>query len=200
MPTADEFADLGGGAYRWEAYDRASKVDLGASALTVAGGGLVFIDPIGLRSEALAELLSVAGAAPAGIYVTNANHLRAAEEYTRRLGAPMLDAAAAEGLGLGVIPLVGGAPGETALYRPGDGGLMVIGDALINLASHPFSPLPDRYCDAPAELRRSLARLLDHPFERMLFAHGEPLMTGARARLAALLGLASAPLRPIDPA
>ena len=200
MPAAAEFADLGGGAYRWEAFDRASKVDLSASAVTVAGGGLVFVDPIGLARKAFQELLAAAGGKPCGVFVTNANHRRAADEFTRDLGVPLLDAAGAQALGLNVIPLPGAAPGETALHRPDGGGLMLVGDAVINLCSHPFSLLPDRYCDDPAELRRSLARLLDFPFERLLLAHGEPLMEGARARLAALLGLANAPPRSIDAA
>ena len=61
-------------------------------------------------------------------------------------------------------------------------------DALINLPSHPFVVLPDKYCDDPKRLRRSLAVLLERPFTTLAFAHGQPLTVNPRARLAALLG------------
>lgn len=183
MQPAVDFDDLGGGAYRWEAYDPASKVDLSASAI-VSAGGLYFVDPIPLRKTALDELLATAQAMPAGIFLTNANHVRASEDFGRTLGVPIFNGST--GLpDFTVIPLPGAAPGEAALHG---GDVLVVGDALINLASHPFSVLPDNYCEDPAELRRSLARLLDYEFSRLLFAHGEPVMGGAQARLAALLG------------
>lgn len=184
MQPAADFDDLGGGAYRWEAYDPASKVDLSASAIAAAGG-LYFVDPIPLRKAALDELLAATQAAPAGIFLTNANHVRASESFRRALRVPVFTAAEPPPE-FTVIPLPGAALGEAALHR---GDVLVIGDALINLASHPFSLLPDKYCDDPAELRRSLARLLDFDFSRLLFAHGEPVLAGARARLAALLKL-----------
>ena len=207
MPTASEYAVLIGPgawtAYRWEAYDPACKVDLSASALGV-DGKIVFIDPIPLARSALAELL--AEAAPAGIIVTNGNHARAAEEFRRRYHLPLAvpqEACAGTGLEPDVtippgggpvfgrvfeaIPLPGGAPGEVALYRPDDGGLLVVGDAVINLPSFPLALLPDKYCSDPKALRRSVASLLDRSFSKMLFAHGEPLLANARARLAAML-------------
>ena len=208
MPTAAEYADLTGpgtwAAYRWEAYDPASKVDLGASALAV-DGRLYFVDPFPLAKAALAEL--VAGAAPAGIVVTNGNHARAAEEFRRRFKVPLAlteEARAETGLEpdeiipaaggavfggvFEAVPLPGGAAGEVALYRADEGGLLIVGDAVINLPSFPLALLPNKYCADPKELRRRVTSLLDRPFSRMLFAHGEPLLADAHARLAAMLG------------
>jgi hypothetical protein len=37
-------------------------------------------------------------------------------------------------------------------------------------------------------MRHSLSKLLDHSFERMFFAHGTPILMGARRRLEQLLG------------
>jgi glyoxylase-like metal-dependent hydrolase (beta-lactamase superfamily II) len=205
MKPADDFSNLGGGLFHWEAYDPASKVDLSACAL-VSGGGLFFIDPIALRAEAMEELLADAGTPPAGVLLTNANHVRAAEAYRRRFSIPVLAHAGAasiwelkpdiflveEGIhpaagGFQVIALPGAAAGEMALFHPADGGVIVVGDALINLPSNEFSILPDKYCANPKELRRSLARLLDFSFVKMFFAHGPPLMTGAKNRLTTLL-------------
>ena len=71
----------------------------------------------------------------------------------------------------------------------GFGGTLLVGDALIHLEPpYDFVPLPKKYCTAPKETPAALRRLLDLPrFERMTFAHGTPLLVGARARLAALL-------------
>lgn len=87
------------------------------------------------------------------------------------------------------IPLPGFAPGETAFFAPGvGGGTLLVGDALINLAPpYDFVPLPKKYCTAPKTATSSLRRLLELPFARMTFAHGDPLLSKAHERLAALV-------------
>ena len=184
----------------WEAFDAASKVDLHACALTLADGRLFLVDPIPLARAALDELLAAPGIRPMGILVTNGNHGRAAADFRRRLGVPVCahPAAAAEaGLdadaaipdaggplfdgALEGVPLPGAAAGEMAFYRANGGGLVIVGDALIHLPSHPFMPLPDKYCDDPKALRRSLASLLARPFATLAFAHGPPLTVNPRA-------------------
>jgi hypothetical protein len=77
--------------------------------------------------------------------------------------------------------------GEIAIHYEGDGGTMVIGDALINFEPYGFALLPAKYCSDFKLMRRSLPKLLDYAFERMLFAHGTPLLSGARERLEFLL-------------
>ena len=173
----------------------------------MAGSGLYFVDPIPLRPAALAELLSqTAGTPPAGVLVTNGNHARAAGEFARRFGVPLCATAAAAkeaGLETGVVipeaggvvfdgafeavPLPGAAVGEVAFYRSDGGGLVIVGDALIHMGSHGFAVLPDKYCENPKELRRSLARLAERRFSMMTFAHGEPLTGQTDAQLWSLL-------------
>ncbi len=203
MRASPEYADLGGSLFCWQAYDAASKVDLHASAVAV-DGQLFFVDPIPLAEDALTEL--TADATPAGIVLTNANHARAAETFRRRFAVSvcihpeaaveiglasnaMLDAGGGPVFGgaFEAVPLPGAAPGEIALYRAEGGGLLIFGDAVINLPSPGFAVLPDKYCANSKLLRRSLATLLERPFTRMLFAHGEPVLTRARERLAGLL-------------
>ena len=214
MSTADEYADLTGpgGAwtlFRWEAYDPANRVDLCASALAV-DDRLFFVDPIPLAREALAEL--TAGRTPAGIIVTNGNHARAADAFRRRWKVPLASTAeAAADAGLEVdqlipaeggpvlcdafraISLAGGAVGEVALHRADGEGVLIVGDAIINLPSYPLGRLPDKYCANPRELRRSVSRLLDLPFSKMLFAHGEPVLSRAHERLSAALNVGERP-------
>jgi hypothetical protein len=48
--------------------------------------------------------------------------------------------------------------------------------------------LPAKYCEDANLLRQSLAKLLNYAFERMLFAHGTPILGRARAHLEELLG------------
>ena len=191
----------------WEAYDSASKVDLHACALTLRTGKMFFVDPIPLTADAMEQLLFACNRRPAGVILTNGNHARAADAFRRAHDLPLAApaAAAAEaGLtadvtipdaggplfdgALEAVPLPGAAAGELALYRADGGGLVIVGDALINLPSHPFTLLPDKYCDDPKALRRSLATLLARPFATLAFAHGQPLTVNPRARLAALLG------------
>lgn len=64
---------------------------------------------------------------------------------------------------------------------------MVLGDALINFEPHGFGLLPAKYCLDSNLMRRSLGKLLDYAFDRMLFAHGTPILFGAHARVEQLL-------------
>ena len=195
---AEEFQQVTDGLYFWQAYDPAVKVELSCCARCTARG-LVFIDPIPLVKAALAELCEVA--APAAIILTNGNHARAAAEYRARFSIPILaHAGAVAELGLAVdqeiadgeivldefsiIALPGAAPGEIALHA---GGALHVGDALIHLPPHGFALLPEKYCADAEELRRSLGKLLRFPFEVLTFAHGLPLVSQARQRLATLL-------------
>ena len=198
MPRADEFQQVTDGLYFWQAYDPAVKVDLSCCARRTARG-LVFIDPIPLARAALAELCEVA--APAAVILTNGHHARAAAEYRTRFSIPILaHAEAVAELGLvvdmeiadgetvldeiTVVAIHGAAPGEIALYA--DGALHV-GDALIHLAPHGFALLPEKYCTNAQAMRASLGKLLRFPFEVLTFAHGLPLVSQARQRLAKLL-------------
>jgi hypothetical protein len=208
MKPADDYADLGSTDPRlsvlacWEAYSPESKVDYHSSALGV-DGQLYFVDPIPLQRELLAQLAETA--APAAILLTSGNHARAAEAYKKQLSIPIYaHADAREELGIDldgeflhtstaelnafeIIALRGAAAGEVAIFTPLDGGVVVMGDALINLPPYGFTLLPDKYCSDAKELRRSLTRLLEFSFEKMLFAHGTPIISGARRKLETLL-------------
>jgi hypothetical protein len=85
------------------------------------------------------------------------------------------------------VAIEGGPNGETAIHFAGTQGTMVIGDALINFEPYGFTLLPAKYCSNFKLMRRSLAKLLDYPFERMFFAHGMPILVHARDRLELLL-------------
>jgi glyoxylase-like metal-dependent hydrolase (beta-lactamase superfamily II) len=177
----------------WSRYDSSVKAELFATAIESAPRVLL-IDPIAPLPEELS------GGSPQAVILTNGNHARAAmlfgaPIYANRgahseLALPNLrEVSTAEGLSdeLSVIPIAGAAAGEIALYSQADGGTLVIGDALINMGSYGFTFLPAKYCENHKLMRRSLRVLLDLEFERILFAHGLPIVTNARQRLATLL-------------
>ena len=88
---------------------------------------------------------------------------------------------------ISAIAIEGAAPGEMAFHLADNGGTIVVGDALIHLDPYGFALLPPKYCSDQKEMRRSLRQLLDWTFQRLLFAHGPPLLSSARDRLETLL-------------
>jgi Metallo-beta-lactamase superfamily len=201
MPSAPDLLQLTPALWLWQAFEPAVKSDLFASALKT-GDGLFLIDPIPLPAASLEEM--TAGTTVRAILLTNANHLRAAADFARQFGRPILAAAdvpdefesakreaiPADGkiaAGVTAIPIEGAAVGEVAFHFADDGGTLVLGDALINFEPYGFTFLPPKYCADQRQMRRSLRRLLDWPCQRLLFAHGTPILSDARARLETLL-------------
>jgi glyoxylase-like metal-dependent hydrolase (beta-lactamase superfamily II) len=196
MPRAFEIELVVPAIFLWRYYDRAIKTDLFSTGLQTESGTFL-IDPIFLAPDAMTDLNRVAG-----IIVTNENHLRAAAQFAERFHIPIYaEATAAAALtgttqidlespfapGLTAIPVDGAAAGEIAIYWEAEKGTMVMGDALINFEPYGFTFLPSKYCSNSKLMRTSLTKLLDYSFERMLFSHGEPILSHARERLEALL-------------
>jgi hypothetical protein len=201
VTAADEFHLVGSHSLVWHTYDPTVKAELFSTALTVNLQTLL-IDPIPLAPPALAEFLRLH--ALVGIVVTNMNHQRAAEDFADRFSLPIFAhpgsypgrtpadftplAAGSKILGeIEIIEMEGAAEGEIALHMPGAGGVLVMGDALINMEPHGFAFLPPKYCADQKQMRQSLRKLLAFPFEQMFFAHGTPLLARARTRLEQLL-------------
>jgi len=200
MLYAAEIEPVFPGICLWRFYDPSVKADLFSTAVETAAG-LYLVDPIPLAPDAIASLTSRAKIA--GIIVTNENHERAAAQFGGKFKVPIyLDAALASATKLpGVAPVQessfpaeltavaidGGPAGEIAIHFAATGGTMVIGDALINFEPYRFALLPAKYSSNFKLMRRSLSELLDYSFERMLFAHGLPILSHARERLELLL-------------
>ena len=180
----------------WYTHDPTVKADLFSTAFA-ARNELTVVDPIALPSPLRAELDSLGRVTT--IVVTNANHLRDSANFScsasifapSELNADLThNHALSDGLQIGpfqAIKIDGAADGEFALYHPNDGGSLIVGDALINFEPHGFDLLPQKYCNNQKKMIRSLRRLLDLDFNRIFFAHGNPIVTRARERLASLL-------------
>lgn len=89
---------------------------------------------------------------------------------------------------LRVVDLSGGAPGEIALVWSRCGGVLLFGDAIVNLESTGLIFLPDKYCTAPKALRAAVQTLSKVPASILTFAHGLPITQNAAERLATLCG------------
>jgi len=88
---------------------------------------------------------------------------------------------------LRVIGIEGAAPGEITLHYAGNGGTLIVGDALVNFEPYGFSFLPPKYCSDEKQMRGSLQKLLHYKAERILFAHGTPILSRASERFRGLL-------------
>ena len=201
MPPASDLLRLTDSLWLWQMYDPTVKSDLFSTAIKT-DARLFLIDPIPLTTPCLEEMAVPIGAT--SVLVTNLNHPRAAAAFARQFEAPIFAAASVVGefsaanattiadgekIGSGgsAITIDGAATGETAFHFADDGGTMVIGDALINVEPYGFTLLPAKYCSDQKAMRRSLRRLLEWPFERLLFAHGTPILAAAREQLETLL-------------
>jgi len=201
MPVACDLYQLVPGLFIWQYYDPTVKAELCSSAI-IASGEIYVVDPILLEASQFGRLRRIAP--PVGIVVTNANHQRGALYYSEKLSAPILARREsfrgkkpsrfieiANGAKicdeLEVIAIEGAVAGEIALYHPSNGGTLVVGDALINFEPPGFAVLPRKYCLNQKQMQRSLQELLTRPVERLLFAHGTPILSGASARLRNLL-------------
>ena len=136
--------------------------------------------------------------------MTNSNHYRASAEFAEQFSVPIFAhretfpdkmprqfrrvADGHEICGeLRAIGIEDAVPGEIVLHYAPGGGTLIVGDALVNFEPYGFTFLPGKYCSNEKEMRRSLRKLLDYKAERMLFAHGTPILFGASDRLRGLL-------------
>jgi Metallo-beta-lactamase superfamily len=207
--SAAELTQLQPGLWIWQAHDSSVRADLFSTAVA-SHGGIYVVDPIPLAESQLQALLQTGTIA--AVILTNANHQRAALDYSNRFSVPIfahsgtlatikakrsaeLSQSVSVANELQVIPIDGAVAGEIALYHRLGGGTLILGDALINFEPYGFTFLPRKYCLSEKEMHSSLCKLLSLPVERILFAHGTPILSGAGARLRVLLGVDSSKSR-----
>jgi hypothetical protein len=201
MTAATDLDKIAADLFIWQAYDRAANSDLFTSAI-VTRNGIFVVDPIPLRKAAFAQFHQEG--VIAGVVITNTNHLRASGQFAKQFSVPIFAHRAilrdtmprqfselADGEKicdeLHVIGIDGAAPGEIALHCASGDGTLIMGDALINFQPYGFTFLPGKYCSNEKEMRRSLRKLLTCKTQRMLFAHGLPILSRATDRLHQLL-------------
>ena len=201
MAAAPEIDCVAPGLFVWHRYAPEVKVDLFSTAI-VATAGAFLVDPVAIPPGELQA--AIAPARVAGVVVTNENHARAAAAFAAEFVVPLYVHEAAQAAlgwpptealrdgvdfapGLAAIAIEGAAAGEVVLYSPAEGGSLIVGDALINMESYGFTFLPAKYCSNQKQMRKSLRKLLEYDFARIVFAHGLPVVHDAKRRLAELL-------------
>jgi glyoxylase-like metal-dependent hydrolase (beta-lactamase superfamily II) len=197
---ATEFQTVADGVFVWSCYSEQNKVELTSTAVLHKGYIYVF-DPIPLAGGPMRELESMGR--PWIIILTNENHARATLDFKRRWQTSVItdvrcdvDVPDIQRFAKNqerwedwtLIKLTGAVRGELAFYlKPRN--LLIIGDALFNLPDKGgFQILPDRYCEDPATLQRSLRQLVDLNVKCLVMAHGQPITDQPRQRLRELLG------------
>ena len=198
---ATEVQSLGNGVSLWHVYDSSAKADLWSSAVETDEGRL-FIDPVALHATPLEQLTHRRPVI--GVAVTNENHTRQSKAFAEEFSVPIFAGAdLADSIDFSrltfitggtllagdieVVAIEGAARGEVALYVPHAGKTLIIGDALINFEPYGFTFLPPKYCSDAKLMRRSLRQLLRLDFERVLFAHGAPILSAAKRKLEQLI-------------
>lgn len=194
------------GLYYWSRYQADRRIDFNGFYLADPSGG-VLVDPMPLSPEELNELRDLGGARR--IVVTNADHLRAAEELKEECGARLvapecerdrLEGVAvddwftdADGLGPGLSErwevhwLRGGKrPLEAAIHVPAQG-LWIFGDAVRSHESGRLRLLPDPKIADRSELEASIKALAGRDVQAVLLGDGDCIFNGAREALEAFV-------------
>ena len=189
------------GLFRWTAFHEGIRMPV--SSLFVAGEAAALVDP--MLPEGGVEAVARLGT-PQAIVLTNRHHLRHSERFADAFGCPILYHEAglhefADG-GPDVTPFRFGdtlRPGiealeldaicaeETTLRIAAGDGVLAFADAIVRYGEE-IGFVPDRLLgDDPEQVKRdiraALARLLDHDFDTLAFAHGEPIVGAGRAAL-----------------
>lgn len=197
MKAVPEYSTVRSRLFHWQGYESEVKCDCASTAI-VTPAGLIFIDPIPLADAALKDLVAESFSAPAAVVLTSGNHQRESLALAKRFGIPIFapenagnDITADQRFrsgdmvaGMESIALPGFGPGETAFLHEG---VLIFGDALINLEPEGLRLLPEKYREDKKQSLRSLAALKDLKPLLLLFAHGNPVTQNAGGRLAACL-------------
>ena len=191
--------EIAPGLRRWTTWHEEWRQDVGSLAVDTKEG-LVLIDPLAPPPELRKPthvLVTVAFHAR-GAGALNAKHVWAPARAVRRLhnrGVEVTDAfEIGDELPGGIQAFATARDGEVVYWLPVQRAVAV-GDVLLGAGAKPHAvPDPLRLCperwlgDAKLkDLKKSLRPLLDLRLERILVSHGEPVLTGAKDVLAALV-------------
>lgn len=183
------------GIHRWTVKDdRIGGGESDAYAL-VDSGRVVLVDPLPIDEAALRKLGEVEA-----IVLSAGNHQRSAWRLRKAFGAVVYAPESAHGLeerpdhvysGGDLLPgrlVAFHTPGPCeamyALWRARPTSLVYLSDLLTHDGSGHLRFVPAQWQDEPARTRASVRRILDDiPMTALCFAHGAPLLSGARDAL-----------------
>ncbi|HUJ11282.1 MAG TPA: hypothetical protein VL171_14790 [Verrucomicrobiae bacterium] len=197
LKPATELKEVVKKLYCWSSFHMQWKIDFNSYALKTADG-VVLIDPLQPEPTVLKELEGLGEFT--GIFLTNAHHDRDAEWFRRHyeiqiyahekakaecdtnIDVLILDGERLPG-GVKAIHLSGSSTSETAYYAKISGGIMMIGDILLNSRGKGLTLLPEPYIEDRKEALKSLPKLLKYNFTAITFAHGDPIVKNAEKQI-----------------
>lgn len=183
--------------YGWSSFHAQWKVDFNSYALKTAEG-TVLIDPLKPEASVLKELENLGEFS--GIFLTNAHHDRDADWFRKHyeiqiyahekakaecdtsIDVLIMDGETLPG-GVKAIHLPGCSASETAFYAKISGGIMMVGDILLNSRDNGLMLLPEPYIEDRKQALKSLPKLLEHNFAAITFAHGDPIVEKAEKQV-----------------
>jgi glyoxylase-like metal-dependent hydrolase (beta-lactamase superfamily II) len=201
MTPATSLKEITRNLYGWSSFHTQWKTDFDSYAVKTPAG-VVFVDPM-KPAPAIIEKLEELGE-PIGVFLTNAHHDRDADWFRKqydiqiyahekaksdcdtKIDVLVLDGEKLPG-GLRAIHLPGSVASEIALYTKISGGIILIGDALLNLPDKGLALLPDQYIEDRKQALQSLRKLAELDFKVVTFAHGDPLTDNAKKQIVRFL-------------
>jgi len=188
---------LADNVYSWNKFNVEKGLNFNG-ALVVRAGEVLVVDPPPRSAGDEAFLDNKLKIKPTLAVVTNKHHLRDVQWWLERYQIPlaMHEAETNEyglevsrklkdgdrvGAGCAIVHLPGKTEGEIGLHIEGDGGTLIVGDALIGDPMGALRFLPKEKIRDQDLLEKSLQKLRALSFERLLPGDGEPILSGAKA-------------------
>jgi glyoxylase-like metal-dependent hydrolase (beta-lactamase superfamily II) len=186
------------GLYHWRISNSTIGGGVSSSHAIIAVDECIFIDPVRLAPEALAELK-----APTAILLTARCHQRSAWHYRHEFQTEVWlphDATVADEepdrryvdgdelpCGLIAVRTPGPELPHYSFLWEHDPGVVFCSDLLVHDGAGTLHFVPAQFHEDPEETRRSVHKLLDLPFSVLCFDHGAPLTDDPKAALRRLL-------------
>jgi glyoxylase-like metal-dependent hydrolase (beta-lactamase superfamily II) len=198
LKPATELRAVTRNLYGWASFHPQWKTDFNSYALKTSEG-VVFIDPLEPDPAVLGKLEALGE--PIGILLTNAHHDRASDWFRKqyeiqvyahekatadcetKIDVLLMDGERLPG-GVKAVHLPGSSAGETAYFAKTSGGIVLIGDSLLNQNGGGLTLLADAYIEDKKQLLKSLQKLLEINFKIATFAHGDPIVRDAKRTIA----------------
>ncbi|HVM60863.1 MAG TPA: hypothetical protein VMV72_08350 [Verrucomicrobiae bacterium] len=198
LKPATELRAVTRSLYGWASFHAQWKTDFNSYALKTSEG-VVFIDPL-RPDDAVVEKLKALGE-PIGILLTNAHHNRDSDWFRKRyeiqvyahekaaadceskIDVLLMDGERLPG-GVKAVHLPGSSAGEMAYFARSGGGIVLMGDTLLNQRGKGLTLLADAYIEDRKQLLKSLQKVLELDFKIATFAHGDPITEDAKQAIA----------------
>jgi glyoxylase-like metal-dependent hydrolase (beta-lactamase superfamily II) len=192
-----ELRDVAKNLFGWASFHPQWKVDFNSYALKTSEG-VVFIDPLKPEPEVITKLEALGE--PIAILLTNAHHDRDADWFRKKYGIQVyahekakadcdtkIDVLLMDGErlpgGVKAMHVPGSSAGETAFYSKIGGGIVLMGDTLLNPTDKGLTLLQDAYMEDKKQALKSLEKILKLEFNVITFSHGDPIVQDAKKKI-----------------